>query len=69
MIKQFCDICGQELNEDYNSVKLARIVRCKIRGGKGDAALGVFDTVCRVTTDICSSCEYKLAMVLPIIEE
>lgn len=48
MIKRFCDICGQELNEDYNSVKLARIVRCKIRGGKGDAALGVFDTVCRL---------------------
>ena len=44
MIKRFCDICGEELGKDYYSVKLPRIVRCKIRGGKGDAALGVYDT-------------------------
>ena len=69
MIKRFCDICGEELGKDYYSVKLPRIVRCKIRGGKVDAALGVFDTVGRITTDICSKCEYKLAMALPVVEE
>ena len=69
MIKRFCDICGEELDKDYYSAKLPRIVRCKIRGGKGDAALGVFDTVGRITTDICAKCEYKLAMALPVVEE
>lgn len=69
MIKQFCDICGEELDKDYYSVKLPRIVRCKIRGGKDNAALGVLDTVDRITTDICSKCEYKLAMALPVVEE
>ena len=69
MIKRFCDICGEELGKDYYSVKLPRIVRCKIRGGKSDAALGVFDTVGHITTDICSKCEYKLAMTLPVVEE
>ena len=69
MIKRFCDICGEELGKDYYSVKLPRIVRCKIRGGKGDVALGVFDTVGRITTDICSKCECKLAIALPVVEE
>ena len=69
MIKRFCDICGKELDKDYYSVKLPRIVRRKIRGGKGNAALGVFDTVGRITTDICAKCEYKLAMALPVVEE
>ena len=69
MIKRFFDICGEELDKDYYSVKLPRIVRCKIRGGKGSAALGVFDTVGRITTDICAKCEYKLAMALPVVEE
>lgn len=69
MIKRFCDICGEELDKDYYSVKLPRIVRCKIRGGKNNPALGVFDTVGRITTDICSKCEYKLAMALPVVEE
>lgn len=69
MIKRFCDICGEELNKDYYSVKLPRIVRCKIRGGKHNLTLGVFDTVGRITTDICSKCEYKLAIALPIAEE
>ena len=69
MIKRFCDICGEELNKDYYSVKLPRIVRYKIRGGKGDTTLGVFDTVGRITTDICAKCEYKLAMALPVVEE
>ena len=69
MIERFCDICSQELNKDYYSVKLPRIIRCKIRGGKRDEALGVFDTVGRITTDICSKCEYKLAMALPVVEE
>lgn len=69
MIKRFCDICGKELGKDYYSVKLPRIVRYKIRGGKGDAVLGVYDTVCRITTDICSKCEYKLAIALPVVEE
>ena len=69
MIKQFCDICGKELDKDYYSVKLPRIVRCKIRGGKDDAVLGVFDTVGCITTDICAKCEYKLAMALPVVEE
>lgn len=69
MNKQFCDICGKELGKNYHSVKLPRIVRCKIRGGKGDVALGVFDTVGRITTDICAKCEYKLAMALHIVEE
>ena len=69
MIKRFCDICGKELDKDYYSVKLPRIVRCKMRSGKGDAALGAFDTVGRITTDICAKCEYKLAMVLPVVEE
>ena len=69
MIKRFCDICGEELGKDYYSVKLPRIVRYKIRGGTGDAALGVFDTVGRITTDICAKCEYKLAMALPVVEE
>ena len=39
MIKRFCDICGEELGKDYYSVKFPRIVRCKIRGGKGDAEI------------------------------
>lgn len=69
MIKRFCDICGEELSKDYYSVKLPRIVRCKIRGGKGDVELGVFDKVDRITTDICAKCEYRLAMALPIVEE
>lgn len=69
MIKQFCDICREELGKDYYSVKLPRIVRYKILGGKGDVALGVFDKVDRITTDICAKCEYKLAMALPIVEE
>ena len=69
MLKRFCDICGEELSKDYYSVKLPRIVRYKIRGGKGDASIGVFDTVGRITTDICAKCEYKIAMSLPIIEE
>ena len=69
MIKRFCDICGEELCKDYYSVKLPRIVRCKIHGGKSDVALGVFDTVGRITTDICAKCEYKLAMALPVVEE
>ena len=69
MVKRFCDICGEELGKDYYSVKFPRIVRCKIRGGKGDVALGVFDTVSRITTDICAKCEYKLAMTLPVVEE
>lgn len=69
MIKRFCDICGEELGKDYYSAKLPRIVRYKIYGGKGDAVLGVFDTVDRITTDICSNCEYKLAMALPDVEK
>ena len=69
MVKRFCDICGEELGKDYYSVKLPRIVRCKIRGGKSDVALGVLDTVGRITTDICAKCEYKLAMTLPVVEE
>ena len=69
MIKRFCDICGEELGKDYYSAKLPRIVRYKIRGGKCDTTLGVFDTVGRITTDICAKCEYKLAMALPIVEE
>ena len=69
MIKRFCDICGEELGKDYYSIKLPRIVRYKIRGGKGDVVLGVYDTVGRITTDICAKCEYKLAMALPVVEE
>lgn len=69
MIKRFCDICGEELGKDYYSVKLPRIVRYKIRGGKGDTALGVYDAVGRITTDICAKCEYKLAIALPVVEE
>lgn len=69
MMKRFCDICGEELDKDYYSVKLPRIIRYKIRGGKGDTALGVYDTVDRITTDICAKCEYKLAMALPVVEE
>ena len=68
-MKRLFDIYEEELSKDHYSVKLPRIVRYKIRGGKGDVALGVFDTVGRITTDICSKCEYKLAMALPVVEE
>ena len=69
MIKQFCDICGEELGKNYHSVNLPRIVRCKIRGGYKNITLKTFDMLDYVDTDICSKCEYKLAMALPVVEE
>ena len=69
MTKRFCDICGKELDKNYYSVKLPRIVRCKIRGGYKNIILSTFDTLDYVDTDMCSKCEYKLATNLPIVEE
>lgn len=69
MNKQFCDICGKELGKNYHSIKLPRIVRCKIRGGYDNRVLNTFDTLDYVNTDICFKCEYALATNLPIVEE
>ena len=69
MIKRFCDICGKELDKDYYSVKLPRIVRCKIRGGYDNRVLSTFDKLDDVNTDMCFKCEYALARNLPIVEE
>lgn len=65
MTKHFCDICGKEAKDMYETV-LPRVIRYNVYGGKGDAKLGCFDIVKHHITQICIECEYKLAMALPI---
>lgn len=68
MIKYFCDICGKEVKDAYETV-LPRVVRYNVYGGKQDVKVGRFDTVEHRITQICPKCEYKLAMALPIVKD
>ena len=70
MIKRFCDICGEELDVTGHIIKLPRMFRVSVRGGKGgDKIIGKVDTMGYNKTEVCPTCEYKIAMSLPIIEE
>lgn len=69
MIKRFCDICGKELGENYISIKLPRVIRRKVRGGKGNnIVLGEIYINGIITSDICYMCQNKLAAVLPVVD-
>lgn len=69
MIKRFCDICGKELGENYISIKLPRVIRRKVRGGKGNnIVLGEIDITVIITSDICYMCQNTLAASLPVVD-